>query len=285
MKKKEHTQPQGDKELEQVTCESDAKLDHNHEHSSGMQESIEAEGTEERVLTSHTEMCEVCEVASVEEGHDFERDELHRALKSALEAQVIVCLTSGSAFFSDYVGSGVGPTIKYAEGGAERQDSVTNGLRQMNEPPGARARVALTGPTVAEYFRDVEEAETRAAAATAVALNKKALATFEGQSSDRIAKINGLTKATALLVKGMTIERFLQNGEIVGVLKRLKHVTSADLTALEKEGLDRKTNHQDLTKAKTEDDLRFEQSRPREGNLGFETGTECEGDSRGGEGC
>ena len=123
----------------------------------------------------------------------------------------------------------------------------------MNEPPGARARVALTGPTVAEYFRDVEEAETRAAAATAVALNKKALATFEGQSSDRIAKINGLTKATALLVKGMTIERFLQNGEIVGVLKRLKDVTSADLTALEKEGLDRKTNHQDLTKVKTEE--------------------------------
>ena len=27
---------------------------------------------------------------------------------------------------------------------------------QMNEPPGARARVALTGITVAEYFRDEE---------------------------------------------------------------------------------------------------------------------------------
>lgn len=27
---------------------------------------------------------------------------------------------------------------------------------QMNEPPGARARVALTGLTVAEYYRDQE---------------------------------------------------------------------------------------------------------------------------------
>jgi len=27
---------------------------------------------------------------------------------------------------------------------------------QMNEPPGARARVCLTGLTVAEYFRDYE---------------------------------------------------------------------------------------------------------------------------------
>ena len=44
---KEHTQPQGDEDLEQVTCESDAKLDKNHEHSSGMQESIEAEDVRE----------------------------------------------------------------------------------------------------------------------------------------------------------------------------------------------------------------------------------------------
>jgi hypothetical protein len=41
--------------------------------------------------------------------------------------------------------------------GAERAESkCTLVYGQMNEPPGARARVALTGLTVAEYFRDVE---------------------------------------------------------------------------------------------------------------------------------
>ena len=41
--------------------------------------------------------------------------------------------------------------------GAERANSkCTLVYGQMNEPPGARARVALTGLTVAEYFRDVE---------------------------------------------------------------------------------------------------------------------------------
>ena len=33
---------------------------------------------------------------------------------------------------------------------------------QMNEPPGARARVALTGLTVAEYFRDEEGQDGKA---------------------------------------------------------------------------------------------------------------------------
>ncbi|HEY2806439.1 MAG TPA: F0F1 ATP synthase subunit beta, partial [Gemmatimonadales bacterium] len=35
-------------------------------------------------------------------------------------------------------------------------DRVAMVFGQMNEPPGARARVALTGLTLAEYFRDVE---------------------------------------------------------------------------------------------------------------------------------
>ena len=66
-------------------------------------------------------------------------------------------------------------------------------------------------------------------------------ATFEGQSSDRIAKMNGLTKVIVLLV------------EIVVILKQLKDEMSADLTAFKKTGLDRRTNHQDLTEAKTEE--------------------------------
>lgn len=51
------------------------------------------------------------------------------------------------------------------ESGVNKIDEATNdtaGSRcalvfgQMNEPPGARARVGLTGLTVAEYFRDEE---------------------------------------------------------------------------------------------------------------------------------
>merc|ERR1712157_643644 len=38
----------------------------------------------------------------------------------------------------------------------EGESKVALVFGQMNEPPGARARVALTGLTVAEYFRDVE---------------------------------------------------------------------------------------------------------------------------------
>jgi F-type H+-transporting ATPase subunit beta len=44
-----------------------------------------------------------------------------------------------------------------AESGVLEQTSLVFG--QMNEPPGARARVALTGLTLAEYFRDEENAD------------------------------------------------------------------------------------------------------------------------------
>merc|ERR1712091_683640 len=55
----------------------------------------------------------------------------------------------GNDLYYEMIDSGV---IKVDTVGSK--SSLVNG--QMNEPPGARARVALTGLTVAEYFRDVE---------------------------------------------------------------------------------------------------------------------------------
>jgi len=61
------------------------------------------EDTDERVKMPHSEMCEKSEVASVEEGHEFERDELDRGLKSALETQVLVCADEWLSVSSDHV--------------------------------------------------------------------------------------------------------------------------------------------------------------------------------------
>ena len=54
--------------------------------------------------------------------------------------------------------------------------------------------------------------EAQAAAATAVALDTKARAAFENQSSDLLANIDALSKAIAALEKGMTGGSFLQGG-------------------------------------------------------------------------
>jgi F-type H+-transporting ATPase subunit beta len=57
----------------------------------------------------------------------------------------------GNDLYHEMIESGV---IKL---GAQAQESkCTLVYGQMNEPPGARARVALTGLTMAEYFRDME---------------------------------------------------------------------------------------------------------------------------------
>lgn len=56
----------------------------------------------------------------------------------------------GNDLYHEMIATGV---IKLGEG-AESKAALVFG--QMNEPPGARARVALTGLTVAEYFRDTE---------------------------------------------------------------------------------------------------------------------------------
>uniref|UniRef100_A0A7S1AYR1 2-C-methyl-D-erythritol 4-phosphate cytidylyltransferase, chloroplastic n=1 Tax=Noctiluca scintillans TaxID=2966 RepID=A0A7S1AYR1_NOCSC len=81
---------------------------------------------------------------------------------------VIVCSNEWRSVFSDYVGSGVRPTIKYAEGGAERQDSVKNGLRQIRSEYVAVHDSARPLVTVAEVEKVVADAHEYGAALLAV---------------------------------------------------------------------------------------------------------------------
>ncbi|APX67467.1 F0F1 ATP synthase subunit beta [Sphingomonas sp. gentR] len=61
----------------------------------------------------------------------------------------------GNDLYHEFLDAGV--IAKDAEGNAISEDSkVALVYGQMNEPPGARARVALSGLTIAEYFRDQE---------------------------------------------------------------------------------------------------------------------------------
>merc|ERR1711967_132363 len=64
----------------------------------------------------------------------------------------------GNDLYHEMIESGVikldGAGLDFKVNTADSKVSLVYG--QMNEPPGARARVALTGLTVAEYFRDIE---------------------------------------------------------------------------------------------------------------------------------
>lgn len=59
----------------------------------------------------------------------------------------------GNDLYHEMIESGV---IKLNDDGSTKGSKAALVYGQMNEPPGARARVGLTGLTVAEYFRDVE---------------------------------------------------------------------------------------------------------------------------------
>jgi F-type H+/Na+-transporting ATPase subunit beta len=61
----------------------------------------------------------------------------------------------GNDLYHEFLDAGV--IAKDADGNPQSEGSkVALVYGQMNEPPGARARVALSGLTIAEYFRDVE---------------------------------------------------------------------------------------------------------------------------------
>ncbi len=59
----------------------------------------------------------------------------------------------GNDLYHEMIDAGV---IKLGENGSTEGSKVALIYGQMNEPPGARARVGLSGLTVAEYFRDEE---------------------------------------------------------------------------------------------------------------------------------
>ena len=59
----------------------------------------------------------------------------------------------GNDLYHEMIDAGV---IKLGENGSTEGSKVALVYGQMNEPPGARARVALSGLSVAEYFRDEE---------------------------------------------------------------------------------------------------------------------------------
>jgi F-type H+-transporting ATPase subunit beta len=59
----------------------------------------------------------------------------------------------GNDLYHEMIDAGV---IKLGDGGSTEGSKVALVYGQMNEPPGARARVGLSGLTVAEYFRDEE---------------------------------------------------------------------------------------------------------------------------------
>src|SRR3954465_7470046 len=61
----------------------------------------------------------------------------------------------GNDLYHEMIESGVNKDPKKNNGSTEGSKCALV-YGQMNEPPGARARVALTGLTQAEYFRDVE---------------------------------------------------------------------------------------------------------------------------------
>jgi len=88
--------------------------------------------------------------------------------KTVLIMELINNIAKGHGGFSVFAGVGE----RTREGNDLYHEMITTGViklqgeskvalvyGQMNEPPGARARVALTGLTVAEYFRDVAQTD------------------------------------------------------------------------------------------------------------------------------
>lgn len=126
----------------------------------------------------------------------------------------------GNDLYHEFLDAGV--IAKDKDGNAQSEGSkVALVFGQMNEPPGARARVALSGLTMAEYFRDVDGQDvllfidnifrfTQAGAEVSALLGRipsavgyqPTLATDMGQLQERITSTNkgSITSVQAIYV-------------------------------------------------------------------------------------
>ncbi|EKD76412.1 MAG: F0F1 ATP synthase subunit beta, partial [uncultured bacterium] len=80
--------------------------------------------------------------------------------KTVIVQELIHNIARAHGGFSVFAGVGErtreGNDLYHEMKGANVLDKLAMVFGQMNEPPGARARVALTGLTIAEHFRDVD---------------------------------------------------------------------------------------------------------------------------------
>ena len=76
--------------------------------------------------------------------------------KTVLIQELIHNIAQGHNGISVFTGVGEGNDMYYEMKGSGVLEKTAMVYGQMNEPPGARMRVALTGLTIAEYFRDEE---------------------------------------------------------------------------------------------------------------------------------
>jgi len=199
---------------------------------------------------------EQCQLQAVTCESDAKRDELHRVLKSALETQVLVCADEWLSVFSDTVGrlgNEQEPEHKEPEqltcksDDAEETMSATVKLaKEMDEPD-------IDQPTA--------ECQLMTPSEKRLVTQRDELRPVQGRAEDTDERVKTLhtemreKSEVTSEEEGHDVERVIvpQSDEIVGILRQLKDETSADVTALEKKGLDRKTNHQDPMKTETKE--------------------------------
>ena len=183
---------------------------------------------------------------------ELERDGLHRALRSALETQVLVCADEWLSVFTDYVGR-LGKEQEAELFEAEKSLPADKELEQLTcENDVAEdmmsVMVKLAKDPVEPHDIDQPTAEWR-----------DELRPAQGRAEDTDERVKTMhtemceKSVVTSVEEGYDVERVIvpQNDETAGILKQLNGETSADLTALEKKGLDRRTDHQAETQPRS----------------------------------